>query len=145
MGGRSWGLLYKDAIGGEISRRIFDFLSPRRKRPKAGASDRRPIDPAERIHGITGAELAAERPFSVYAAQLHEMFSGAEVLIGYNVGFDLDMLQAEFGRAGFRGTMPRNLGLPKASKRSAQRAAWDLLSGVVCSTPEGITLPCHCD
>ncbi len=28
------------------------------------------------------------------------MFTRAHVLIGYNVGFDLDMLQAEFQRAG---------------------------------------------
>jgi DNA polymerase-3 subunit epsilon len=59
------------------------------------------IDPAsQRIHGISAEELAAERSFADHAAELHRMFSRAHVLIGYNVGFDLDMLQAEFRRAG---------------------------------------------
>lgn len=60
-----------------------------------------PIDPeAQRVHGIRAEVLAGERPFVAYAAQLHGLFREAEVLIGYNVGFDLDMLQAEFQRAG---------------------------------------------
>lgn len=60
-----------------------------------------PVDPAaERIHGITAAELERERPFAEHAARLHHMFSQAPVWAGYNVGFDLDMLQAEFQRAG---------------------------------------------
>lgn len=60
-----------------------------------------PIDPAsERIHGINAADLAAEPPFATCAAELHGMFTEPQVLIGYNVGFDLDMLQAEFRRAG---------------------------------------------
>jgi len=60
-----------------------------------------PMDPAsERIHGISAADLAAELPFAAHAAELHSLFTEAQVLIGYNVGFDLDMLQAEFARAG---------------------------------------------
>ena len=35
-----------------------------------------------------------------YPAELHALFGDARVLIGYNVAFDLDMLQAEFARAG---------------------------------------------
>lgn len=60
-----------------------------------------PMDPeSERVHGIGAADLAAEPPFLSHAAELHGMFTEAQVLIGYNVGFDLDMLQAEFARAG---------------------------------------------
>lgn len=60
-----------------------------------------PIDPeAQKVHGISAEDLAGERPFSAYAARLHRMFTRADVLIGYNVGFDLDMMQAEFERAG---------------------------------------------
>jgi DNA polymerase-3 subunit epsilon len=60
-----------------------------------------PIDPeAQKVHGISAEDLAGERPFSFYAARLHRMFTRADVLIGYNVGFDLDMVQAEFERAG---------------------------------------------
>ena len=60
-----------------------------------------PIDPASQaIHGIGAAELAKEVPFGDHAAELHERFTAAQVLIGYNVAFDLDMLQAEFARAG---------------------------------------------
>ena len=59
-----------------------------------------PIDPAaQRVHGITLTELAGEQPFVACAAPLHRLFSRAEVLIGYNVGFDIDMLQAEFWQA----------------------------------------------
>ncbi len=59
------------------------------------------MDPAsERVHGISEADLAAEPPFAAHAAELHGMFTDAQVLIGYSVGFDLDMLQAEFARAG---------------------------------------------
>ena len=59
------------------------------------------MDPASQaVHGISAADLAAEPPFAACAAELHALFSNAQVLIGYNVGFDLDMLQAEFERAG---------------------------------------------
>ena len=59
------------------------------------------MDPAsERIHGISADDLATEPPFAACAAELHGLFTDAQVLIGYNVGFDLDMLQAEFARAG---------------------------------------------
>lgn len=59
------------------------------------------MDPAsERIHGISAADLAAEPPFAACAAELHSLFTDAQVLIGYNVGFDLDMLTAQFVREG---------------------------------------------
>ena len=59
------------------------------------------IDPAaQAVHGISLEDLAGERPFSAYAARLHRMFTRADVLIGYNVAFDLEMIQAEFARAG---------------------------------------------
>lgn len=50
--------------------------------------------------GAQGTLMRTEPPFAVHAAELHGMFTIAQVLIGYNVGFDLDMLQAEFARAG---------------------------------------------
>src|SRR5438105_10979342 len=51
-----------------------------------------PIDPeAQKVHGISMDALVAERPFLAYAPRLHRMFTAAEVLIGYNVAFDLDM------------------------------------------------------
>ena len=60
-----------------------------------------PMDPdSERVHGIGAADLAAEPPFAACAAELHALFGEARVLIGYNVSFDLDMLQAEFARGG---------------------------------------------
>ncbi len=60
-----------------------------------------PMDPdAEQVHGIRAADLAAEPPFATCAAELHALLGDARVLIGYNVTFDLDMLQAEFARAG---------------------------------------------
>ncbi len=60
-----------------------------------------PMDPtSQRIHGISAADLAGERPFLAHADRLRRIFTGASVLVGYNVAFDLDMLQAEFCRAG---------------------------------------------
>ena len=60
-----------------------------------------PIDPAaERIYGISAADLAAEPPFAAHAAELHALFTDAQVLIGYNVGFDLAILQAHFESVG---------------------------------------------
>lgn len=59
-----------------------------------------PIHPAaQAAHGLSAEMLAGEPPFSAMAAQLHQLFSGAQVLIGYNVGFDIEMLAAELRRA----------------------------------------------
>ncbi len=60
-----------------------------------------PLDPAaQRVHGIGLDELVGQPPFAAQAEHLHRLFDGAEVLVGYNIAFDLDMLQAEFVRAG---------------------------------------------
>ncbi len=82
-------LALQASLAGDAPRRCWRF------RPSV------PIDPAsQRIHGISMKDLAGERPFADHAAELQGQFCGARVLIGYNVGFDLDMLQAEFQRAG---------------------------------------------
>lgn len=60
-----------------------------------------PISPgAQAVHGITMDDLADAPPFSTYAPEFHQLFENADVLVGYNVSFDLDMMQAEFHRAG---------------------------------------------
>lgn len=62
-----------------------------------------PIHPgALRVHGITSEMLATAPPFKVAAQNLAAIFEEAQVIIGYNVAFDLDMLAAEFARAGLR-------------------------------------------
>jgi len=55
---------------------------------------------AQAVHGISLEDLKDCRPFSFYAGELHALFEEAEVLIGYNVNFDLSILQAEFRRVG---------------------------------------------
>jgi DNA polymerase III subunit epsilon len=59
-----------------------------------------PIHPdAQAAHGLSAEDLAGEPPFSARAPHLHRLFSGAEALVGYNIGFDIEMLLAEFRRA----------------------------------------------
>lgn len=60
-----------------------------------------PINPeATKVHGITDADLAACPTFASSAPQVVALINAAEVIVGYNVAFDLDMLQAELQRAG---------------------------------------------
>jgi DNA polymerase-3 subunit epsilon len=54
---------------------------------------------ATRVHGITAEDLADCAPFVVVAAEFRPLLDAADVLVGFNVAFDLDMLQAELARA----------------------------------------------
>jgi DNA polymerase-3 subunit epsilon len=58
-----------------------------------------PIHPeATKVHGITAEDLSSCLPFGDVAAEFLPLIEEADVIIGYNVSFDLDMLQAEFSR-----------------------------------------------
>ncbi len=60
-----------------------------------------PINPgAQRVHGISMEQLQDEPLFISEARDIREIFSGAEGFMGYNVGFDISIIQAEFERAG---------------------------------------------
>ncbi|HET7501343.1 MAG TPA: 3'-5' exonuclease, partial [Kofleriaceae bacterium] len=60
-----------------------------------------PIHPgAQAVHGITLADLADCPPFAEVADAVAHVFAGADVIVGYNIAFDIDMLQAEYTRAG---------------------------------------------
>ena len=60
-----------------------------------------PIHPAaQAVHGITMADLAACPAFAAYAEEIANVFAGADVIVGYNLSFDIDMLQAEYARIG---------------------------------------------
>ncbi len=60
-----------------------------------------PIAPAaQAVHGITMEELAGCPQFEAYADAIAEVFAEAEVIVGYNLSFDIDMLQAEYARLG---------------------------------------------
>jgi DNA polymerase III subunit epsilon len=54
---------------------------------------------ATAVHGITAADLADCPAFAAAAAEFRPLIEGADVIVGYNVAFDLDMLAAEFARA----------------------------------------------
>ena len=55
---------------------------------------------AQAVHGITALELADCPPFEAVAAEIAAVFAEAEVIVGYNLTFDIDMLQAEYTRIG---------------------------------------------
>jgi len=60
-----------------------------------------PISPgAQAVHGIAIEDLEVCPPFGQVAGAIREMFDRAEVLVGYNLAFDIEMLQAEFARLG---------------------------------------------
>tara|TARA_Y100001980_G_scaffold46345_1_gene30319 strand:+ start:19384 stop:20190 length:807 start_codon:yes stop_codon:yes gene_type:complete len=60
-----------------------------------------PINPgAEKVHGISMEKLRNEPFFISEAEEIREIFSKAQGLMGYNVGFDISILQAEFERCG---------------------------------------------
>lgn len=60
------------------------------------------------IHGITDADLTDAPPFADVMGRFAK-WSGNDVLIGYSLGFDLAILEAEHRRAGLKWTPPRNL------------------------------------
>lgn len=54
---------------------------------------------ATAVHGITAADLVGCPSFADLVAEIRSRLEAVDVIVGYNVGFDLDMLQAEFSRA----------------------------------------------
>ena len=60
-----------------------------------------PIHPgAQAVHGITLADLEGCPAFAEVAPAITAVFAEAEVVVGYNIAFDIDMLQAEYTRIG---------------------------------------------
>jgi len=60
-----------------------------------------PIHPgAQAVHGISMAELEDCPSFAEVADEIAEVFAAADVIVGYNLAFDIDMLQAEYTRIG---------------------------------------------
>jgi len=58
-----------------------------------------PIHPAaQAVHGIALEDLAGCPLFGEYADEIIQVFAAADVIVGYNISFDIDMLQAELGR-----------------------------------------------
>jgi DNA polymerase-3 subunit epsilon len=60
-----------------------------------------PIHPgAQAVHGISMEDLEGCPSFGDVARDIREVIDGARVLIGYNLAFDIEMLQAELARVG---------------------------------------------
>jgi DNA polymerase-3 subunit epsilon len=53
------------------------------------------------VHGITAEDLAGCPMFDAVAPDFLPLFEAADMIVGYNIAFDLDMLQAELSRSGF--------------------------------------------
>lgn len=59
-----------------------------------------PIHPeATGVHGISMEDVESCPLFPELVAEFLPLIAGADVIVGYNVAFDLDMLQAELSRA----------------------------------------------
>lgn len=60
-----------------------------------------PISPgAQAVHGIAMEDLASCPTFDAVADDIAAAFSAADVLVGYNLAFDIEMIQAEMARLG---------------------------------------------
>ena len=60
-----------------------------------------PIHPgAQAVHGIARAELEGSPGFAEVADAIAAVFAETDVIVGYNIAFDIDMLQAEYTRIG---------------------------------------------
>lgn len=60
-----------------------------------------PIHPgAQAVHGISLEDLEGCPAFAACIDEISSLFEGVEVIIGYNIAFDIDMLSAEFERLG---------------------------------------------
>jgi DNA polymerase-3 subunit epsilon len=55
---------------------------------------------AQAVHGISIEELAGAPSFAEVADEIAAVFASVDVIIGYNIAFDIDMLQSEYARAG---------------------------------------------
>lgn len=49
---------------------------------------------AQEIHGITWAMVKEKQPLRAYQEQIAEIWDSAELVVGYNVGFDTDFIHA---------------------------------------------------
>ncbi|MDX2092770.1 MAG: 3'-5' exonuclease [Kofleriaceae bacterium] len=60
-----------------------------------------PIHPgAQAVHGISMDQLEGSPSFAEVADEIAAIFAEAEIIVGYNLTFDIDMLQAEYARIG---------------------------------------------
>ncbi len=60
-----------------------------------------PISPgAQAVHGISMEDLADCPSFAAVADDFRRIVADAEVLVGYNLAFDIEMVQAEYQRLG---------------------------------------------
>src|SRR5262249_40380611 len=60
-----------------------------------------PIHPgAQAVHGIALADLEGCPAFAAVADEIAAVFDETDVIVGYNIAFDIDMLQAEYTRIG---------------------------------------------
>jgi DNA polymerase-3 subunit epsilon len=55
---------------------------------------------AQAVHGITIEDLAGCPSFAECAAEVAAVFAECDVVVGYNLAFDIDMIQAEYERCG---------------------------------------------
>lgn len=90
------------------------FVFRRRKKPQRGEAIHSLFKPSKsisdeitRITGIGPQDVAGAPRFEKYAELIARQISLAEVVIGHNVRFDIDMLSIEMERCGIKLQWPR--------------------------------------
>lgn len=69
-----------------------------------------PIPPeTTAIHHITDEHVKGRRPFSDYAGRINLMMASAKEMSGHNVMFDIQMMEIEALRSGFKLEVPKHI------------------------------------
>jgi len=56
---------------------------------------------AQKVHGISMEDVKKEKTFKQLGNRIKKILESADVWVGYNIDFDINILQAEFKRNGF--------------------------------------------
>ncbi|MTH61132.1 3'-5' exonuclease [Paracoccus litorisediminis] len=83
--------VYLDLVDLQARKKLYTFyrrINPLRSMPAE----------AQRVHGISGADLLNEQPFEVIGPVLRQVLDKAQLFVAHNAEFDFKFLNMEFDR-----------------------------------------------